>query len=82
VVEEEDIGYTDEIYPVPDEVKTALSSDEIVVFCWACSQILYSSEPINMITNQVASSAAIDHMDAFTELHYVDIYRKGDEKDN
>lgn len=65
---------------VPDEVRQALASHEMVVWCWACNQVLYEAEAKNVVTNRVAISSATDHENAFSTVdHEVDIFFKGDE---
>ncbi|MCC6710849.1 MAG: hypothetical protein IT416_00665 [Candidatus Pacebacteria bacterium] len=64
----------------PDEVKKALASHEMVVFCWACEQVLYEADKIDAVTSRVAYESAVGHEDAYTtEDHQTDVFRKGDE---
>lgn len=75
MVEEETLEFI-----FPEEVREALASHEIVVFCWACNQVLYEAETDSVVTNRVAMSSAFDHSNAFSvEEHDVDVFKKGDE---
>jgi len=75
MVEEESLEFI-----FPEEVRTALASNEVVVWCWACGRSLYEAEKDNVVTNRVAISTAVDHEGAFTvEEHEVDVFKKGDE---
>jgi len=74
MIEEEALNF------FPDEVKEALESHELVVFCWACNQVLYEAETDSVVTNRVAMSSAFDHSNAFSvQEHDVDVFKKGDE---
>jgi hypothetical protein len=76
VEKEPEIEETDVIYPVPDEVQEEiLNGEEIIVFCWACMQVLYASAPLNTTTERVAEITADGHHLSFEEYHYIDIYR-------
>jgi hypothetical protein len=74
MIEEEALNF------FPDEVREALESHELVVFCWACEQVLYEADKLDAVTSRVAYDAAVGHEDAYTiEDHEVNVFRKGDE---
>jgi hypothetical protein len=66
---------TEVIYALPEEVQEELDGgNEIVVFCWACYQVLYASEPRNRLTEEVAEVTIDSHTYSFSEFHDVRIF--------
>lgn len=66
VVEEE----AEVVYALPEEIQEELDNgSEIVVFCWACYQVLYASSPRNRVTEEVAEFTILSHELSFSDFH-------------
>jgi hypothetical protein len=55
----------------PDKLIDALKEHSLVVWCWTCMNLLYTSSEKNQITLRVSSDTQFGHHDFFSDKHTV-----------
>ena len=55
----------------PEELAGAIKDNALVVWCWTCMQLLYTSLKKDQVTLRVSSDTQFGHHDFFSDPHEV-----------